>query len=153
MTHEALHDRLNDVEAYLTHEFETQALDPTAYIDAIHALADAQLALARAGTPAAERPMREASEAEMRFQRREQRNSRARACLRAAVAASLCLAEGVENQAGEWLLQLSKSLPHVPMRPVGLAAPVRQPSRAATTELSFRPGSRMHHLRSHRRIS
>jgi hypothetical protein len=151
MTHDALHDRLSEVEAYLTHEFERQALDPAAYIDAINALADAQLALARAGSPAAERPMREASAAELRFQRREQRNARARACLRAAVAASLCFADGGDAEAGEWLLQLSRNMPSVPFRAVAKATPSRQPTRVTTSALSSRNANRMHYLRNHRR--
>lgn len=116
MTADVLHDRLNQVEVFLNLELATKNLDPTAYVDAIQALADAQLALVRAGTPAAERPMRASSEAELRFQRREQRNQRARACLRAAIAASLCLADGGHDEAGDWLLRLSRSLPVIPQR-------------------------------------
>jgi hypothetical protein len=108
-----IHDRLSQVEAYLTSEFEAKALDAGAYVDGIHALADAHLALARAGKPTAERPMRQASEAESRFQRRARQNVRARLCVQAAIAASLCAAEGVDQQAGEWLSQLKQTLPHL----------------------------------------
>jgi|SRR5579884_71019 len=145
-----IQDRLSEVEAFLTYELERRELDPAAYVDGISALADAALALARAGTPAAERPMREASEAESRFQRRERSNARARACLRAAVAASLCLADGGSAEAGEWLLQLSRNLPIVPIRARALPPPS---SRPATTALSQRGSYQMHHLRSHRRIA
>src|SRR5438067_13403657 len=117
MANEAIHDRLSEVESFLTGEYKDHHIEPAAYVDAIHALADASLALARAGTPAAERPMREASDAEARFQRRERRNARARACLQAAVAASLCLADGGESEAGAWLLQLAHVLPTPPVRP------------------------------------
>ena len=116
MTTDVLHDRLNQVEVFLNLELATKNIDPTAYVDAMQALADAQLALVRAGTPGAERPMRAASEAESRFQRREQRNQRARACVRAAVAASLCLADGGHAEAGDWLLRLARSLPIIPQR-------------------------------------
>jgi hypothetical protein len=116
MTTDLLHDRLTQVEVFLSFELASKRLDPTAYVDAMQALADAQLALVRAGTPGAERPMRAASDAELRFQRREQRNQRARACLHAAIAASLCMADGGEDEAGDWLLRLSRSLPVIPQR-------------------------------------
>jgi hypothetical protein len=98
---------IRHVEAFLGHALQAKLLDAGAYADAVTALAEAQLALARAGRPAAEAPLRRASAAESRLFERRAVSPRVRHSVRAAVAAALCLADGHgPDEANGWLSRL-----------------------------------------------
>ena len=98
---------IRHLEAFLEHALHARLVDSGAYADAITALAEAQLALARAGKPSAEASLRRASDAENRLFERREVSPRVRHSVRAAVAAALCLADGHgTREADEWLHRL-----------------------------------------------
>ena len=98
---------MRHVEGFLDHALRAGLIDADAYTDAVTALAEAQLALARVGRPAVEAPLRRASAAEGRLFGRSAVPPRVRHSVRAAVAAALCLADGHgASEADEWLNRL-----------------------------------------------
>jgi hypothetical protein len=100
-----------DLELFLEHALQMKLIEPSAYLDAVTALAEAQLALVRAGRPVAEPALRRASAAESRLFGRRAVPSWVRDSVRAAVAVATTLAAGQPpNEAAGWLSQLETAL-------------------------------------------
>jgi hypothetical protein len=109
---EIVEGHIADVEALVNRAFEANLIDAGAYTDAITALAEAELALARIGKVTAERPMQAASQAEGRLYSRWQASAVVREAVRAAVAAMLCLVDGNDARgATTWLNELVRLMP------------------------------------------
>jgi hypothetical protein len=121
--YDALQDCLTQVELHLSDEFQAKRLDNAAYVDAAGALADAGLALVRAETPAAERPIAAALAAADRFERRGSGSGRVRAMVRTAVEAAAYSARGADpERASRLILQLQSLRPPARNAPVAVEA-------------------------------
>jgi hypothetical protein len=119
------------VERYVTWLFENSQIDAAAYSDAITALSQSQLALARYGKGTAERPMREASWAESRLYARRQSSTTVRHAVRNVVAATLCLVDANDVRAAErYLNDLIAVLPRRREQP---RVPVSRPATRTYT--------------------
>src|SRR4051794_8487213 len=108
--YDALQDCLTPVELYLSDEVQAKRLDNAAYGEAAAALADAGLALVRADTLAAERPIMAALAAADRFERRGSGSGRVRAMVRTAVEAAVATARGADPERASLLVLQLQSL-------------------------------------------
>jgi hypothetical protein len=130
---ETVEGHIADVEALVGRAFQTRQIDASAYADAVTALAESGLALARIGRGAAERPMVAASQAESRLYARWHVSRVVREAVRAAVAATLCLVDGNDPRgATAWLGELVRVMPRRELRP--LRAWCLPPARATPAE-------------------
>jgi len=161
---EIVEGHIADVEALVNRAFQAQQIDAGAYADAITALAESTLALARIGKMTAERPMLAASKAEGRLYARWHASLVVRQAVRAAVAAMLCLVDGNDPRgATAWLSELVRLMPRRRELPPPLlhwrapAAPAlaAAASRPATGQAAWRSGSFAKSLaaRRHQRLA
>jgi hypothetical protein len=131
---------ISDVEAFVNRAFHSNQIDGATYADAVTALSESALALARIGRSTAERPMRAASEAESRLFGRAHANPVVRQSVRAAVAAMLCLVDLNDPRSSQhWLGELVRLMPRrrEPDVPRAVARPVLA-GAARDTRLSVR---------------